>query len=42
MTMELDFDEDPFERALQEHEDEDDDDVFPETDLEPMGDRAAR
>ena len=40
-TMELDFDEDPFERALQEHED-DEDDVFPETELEPMGDRAAR
>ena len=40
-TMELDFDEDPFERALLEHED-DDDDVFPETDLEPMGERAAR
>jgi hypothetical protein len=39
--MELDFDEDPFERALQEHED-DEDDVFPETELEPMGDRAAR
>jgi hypothetical protein len=41
-TMELDFDEDPFERALQEAEAEDDNDSFSESDQEAAAERAMR
>jgi hypothetical protein len=41
-TMELDFDEDPFERALQEAEAEDDNDSFSESDQDAAAERAMR
>ncbi|MEO8181457.1 MAG: hypothetical protein ABI895_21680 [Deltaproteobacteria bacterium] len=41
-TLELDFDEDPFERALLEHEDDDDSDSFSESGAESSLERAAR
>ena len=41
-TMELDFDEDPFERALQEAEAEDDNDSFSEADQDGAAERAMR
>ena len=41
-NMELDFDEGPFERALQEAEAEDDNDSFSESDQEAAAERAMR
>jgi len=41
-TMELDFDEDPFERALQEADAEDDNDSFSESDQDAAAERAMR
>ena len=41
-TRELDFDEDPFERALQEADAEDDRDSFSESDQDAAAERAMR
>jgi hypothetical protein len=41
-TLELDFDEDPFERALQEADAEDDNDSFSESDQDAAAERAMR
>ena len=41
-TMELDFDEDPFERALQEADAEDEKDSFSDSDPEAAAERSMR